>query len=159
MWTYGLFGKTINVNNASDLKEAIKLKHDFLIKDIERLNRILKRFDGEVLISEARSDKDFNNNDKVTKIYATYSYYTKTSDNIESLISDASKKLKMSHIILEGGKDPFPNIIGDQKKIMKRIYDEFRYYQYLRLFREDAVYYNESFKEFLYAYSLANDWI
>jgi len=159
MWSYGVFGRTINVNNASDLKEAIKLKYDFLMKDIERLNRILKRFDGEVVIAKANSDKYFNDSDGITKIYPHYSYYTKTSDNIESLISDVSKKLKMSPIIVKDRKDLFPNIIGVQKKIMKKLYDEFKYSKYSRIFQEELIYSNESFKEFLYAYALANNWI
>jgi len=159
MWSYGVFSKTINVNKASDLKEAIKLKYDFLMKDIEKLNRILKRFDGEVVIADASSDKYFNNTDGITKIYANYSYYTKTSDNIESLISDVSKKLKMSPIIVKDRKDLFPNIIGGQKKIMKKLYDEFKRSKYSRIFQEELIYSNESFKEFLYAYGLANNWI
>jgi len=181
MWSYGVFGRTIDVNYASDLKEAIKLKHDFLIKDIEILNRILKKFDGEVAIAVA-SDKLFNERQKAIKVYVTYSYYTKTSNNIALLISDVSKKLKMTPIIVKdrkdlfpniiGGqklkmtpiivkdrKDLFPNIIGGQKKIMKKLYDEFKYSKYSRIFQEEIIYSNESFKEFLYAYALTNNWI
>jgi len=158
MWSYGVFGRTIDVNYASDLKEAIKLKHDFLIKDIEILNRILKKFDGEVAIAVA-SDKLFNERQKAIKVYVTYSYYTKTSNNIALLISDVSKKLKMTPIIVKDRKDLFPNIIGGQKKIMKKLYDEFKYSKYSRIFQEEIIYSNESFKEFLYAYALANNWI
>jgi len=158
MWSYGVFGRTIDVNYASDLKEAIKLKHDFLIKDIEILNRILKKFDGEVAIAVA-SDKLFNERQKAIKVYVTYSYYTKTSNNIALLISDVSKKLKMTPIIVKDRKDLFPNIIGGQKKIMKKLYDEFKYSKYSRIFQEEIIYSNESFKEFLYAYALTNNWI
>ena len=159
MWSYGVFGRIIGVNYISDLKEAIKSKHDFLMKDIERLNSTLKRFDGEVVIAEASDNKGFNESNSITKIYITYSYYTKNSDNIESLISDVSKKLKMSPIIVKDRKDLFPNIIGGQKKIMKELFDEFKFSKYSRIFQEEIVYINESFKDFLYAYALANNWI
>jgi len=159
MWSYGVFSRTINVDHVSDIKEVIKSKHDFLMKDIERLNAILKRFDGEVVIAEASDNKGFIESNSITKIYITYSYYTKNSDNVELLISDVSKKLKISPIIVKDRKDLFPNIIGGQKKIMKKLYDEFKRSKYSRIFQEDLIYSNESFNEFLYAYALANDWI
>jgi len=159
MWSYGVFGRTIKVNNASNLEEAIKLKQDFIMKDIDKLNRILKKFDGEVTIAVASGDKVFSEKQKAIKIYITYSYYTKTSDNLESLISNVSKKLKMNPIIVKDRKDLFPNIIGGQKKIMKQLFDEFKFYKYARLFKEELVYTNNSFKEFLYAYALGNNWV
>jgi len=159
MWSYGVFGRIISVNHASDLKEAIKSKHAFLMKDVERLNALLKRFDGEVVIAEASDNKGFNESNTITKIYVTYSYYTKTSDNIKSLISDASQKLKMTPIIVKDRKDLVPNIIGGQKKIMKKLYDEFNFSKYSRIFQEEIVYVNESFKDFLYAYALTNNWL
>jgi len=159
MWSYGVFSRTINVDHVSDINEVIKSKHDFLMKDIEILNTILKRFDGEVVIAEASDNKGFIESNSITKIYITYSYYTKNSDNVELLISDVSKKLKIIPIIVKDRKDLFPNIIGGQKKIMKKLYDEFKYSKYSRFFQERVIYSNESFKEFLYAYALANNWI
>jgi len=159
MWSYGVFGRTIGVNYASELKDAIKSKHKILMKDVESLNALLKRFDGEVVIVEASGNEGFNESNTITKIYVTYSYYTKTSDNIKSLIADVSQKLKMNPIIVKDRKDLFPNIIGGQKKIMKKLYDEFNFSKYSRIFQEEIIYVNESFKDFLYAYALTNNWI
>jgi len=159
MWSYGMFGRTIKVNNTTNLEEAIKLKQSFIMKDVEDLNNILKRFDGEVAIVVTSGDKVFSKKQKAIKIYISYSYYTKKANNLESLIADVSKKLKMNPLVVKDRKDLSPNIIGEQKKIMKKLFDEFRFYKYARLVQAEVVYTNNSFKEFLYAYALGNNWV
>ena len=159
MWSYGMFGRTIKVNNTTNLEEAIKLKQPFIMKDVENLNNILKSFDGEVAIAVTSGDKVFSKKQKAIKIYISYSYYTKKANNLESLIADVSKKLKMNPLIVKDRKDLSPNIIGEQKKIMKKLFDEFRFYKYARLVQAEVVYTNNSFKEFLYAYALGNNWV
>jgi len=154
-----MFGRTIKVNNTTNLEEAIKLKQSFIMKDVEDLNNILKRFDGEVAIVVTSGDKVFSKKQKAIKIYISYSYYTKKANNLESLIADVSKKLKMNPLIVKDRKDLSPNIIGEQKKIMKKLFDEFRFYKYARLVQAEVVYTNNSFKEFLYAYALGNNWV
>jgi len=159
MWSYGMFGRTIKVNNTTNLEEAIKLKQSFIMKDVEDLNNILKRFDGEVAIVVTSGDKVFSKKQKAIKIYISYSYYTKKANNLESLIADVSKKLKMNPLVVKDRKDLSPNIIGEQKKIMKKLFEEFRFYKYARLVQAEVVYTNNSFKEFLYAYALGNNWV
>jgi len=159
MWSYGMFGRTIKVNNTTNLEEAIKLKQPFIMKDVEDLNNILKSFDGEVVIAVTSGDKVFSKKKKAIKIYISYSYYTKKANNLESLIADVSKKLKMNPLVVKDRKDLSPNIIGEQKKIMKKLFDEFRFYKYARLVQAEVVYINNSFKEFLYAYALGNNWV
>gem|GEM_PF-5197320 len=154
-----MFGRTIKVNNTTNLEEAIKLKQSFIMKDVEDLNNILKRFDGEVAIVVTSGDKVFSKKQKAIKIYISYSYYTKKANNLESLIADVSKKLKMNPLVVKDRKDLSPNIIGEQKKIMKKLFDEFRFYKYARLVQAEVVYTNNSFKEFLYAYALGNNWV
>ena len=159
MWSYGMFGRTMKLNNTTNLEEAIKLKQDFIMKDVEKLNHILKKFDGEVTIALANVEEVFSKKQKAIKIYITYSYYTKKANNLESLIADVSKKLKMNPLVVKDRKDLFQNIIGEQKKIMKKLFDEFRFYKYARLVQAEVVYINNSFKEFLYAYALGNNWV
>ena len=159
MWSYGMFGRTIKVNNTTNLEEAIKLKQSFIMKDVEDLNNILKSFDGEVAIVVTSGDKVFSKKQKAIKIYISYSYYTKKANNLESLIADVSKKLKMNPLVVKDRKDLSPNIIGEQKKIMKKLFEEFRFYKYARLVQAEVVYTNNSFKEFLYAYALGNNWV
>jgi len=154
-----MFGRTIKVNNTTNLEEAIKLKQSFIMKDVEDLNNILKRFDGEVAIVVTSGDKVFSKKQKAIKIYISYSYYTKKANNLESLIADVSKKLKMNPLVVKDRKDLSPNIIGEQKKIMKKLFEEFRFYKYARLVQAEVVYTNNSFKEFLYAYALGNNWV
>ena len=153
MWSYGMFGRTIKVNNATNLEEGIKLKQNSIMKDVRELNHILKNFGGEVAIAVASGDKLFTKKQKAIKIYIAYSYYTKNSDNLESLISYVSIKLKMNSIIVKDRKDLSTNIIGGQKKIMKKLFDEFRFYKYARLVQAEVVYTNNSLKELLYAYA------
>jgi len=154
-----MFGRTIKVNNVTNLEEGIKLKQNSIMKDVEELNLILKNFDGEVAIAVASGDKVFSKKQKAIKIYIAYSYYTKNSDDLESLISDVSKKLKMYSIAVKDRKDLSTNIIDGQKKIMKKLFDEFRFYKHARLVQAEVVYINNSFKDFLYAYALGNNWV